>query len=277
MLAEAMHSTADTGNELLLLLGLRRSRKPADETHPLGHGRELYFWGLIVAVMLFSTGAGVSIYEGVTGLSQPGEMKNVVWNYAVLGISFIAEGISWSIAFRKFLEQKKVNESLWQSLRTSKDPSLFLVLGEDTAALAGLLVAFLGVFFGQQFHSHYPDVIASILIGLILAVVSIYLVYESKSLLIGESADSDLVTHVHELVQSYPAVAKARRPLTMQLSPKEIFLALDVQFKPDLHASELIGIVDELEKEIHEQHPEVGHIFIEIERLKEPKSKLDHA
>ena len=276
MLAEALHSTADTGNELLLLLGLRRSRKPADETHPLGHGRELYFWGLIVAVMLFSTGAGVSIYEGVTGLSQPGEMKNVVWNYAVLGISFIAEGISWSIAFRKFLEQKKANESLWQSLRTSKDPSLFLVLGEDTAALAGLLVAFLGVFFGQQFHTHYPDVIASIIIGLILAVVSIYLVYESKSLLIGESADADLVTHVHELVQSYPAVVRARRPLTMQLSPKEIFLALDVQFKPDLHASELIGIVDEMERKIHEQHPEVGHIFIEIERLKESKSALDH-
>ena len=276
MLAEALHSTADTGNELLLLLGLRRSRKPADESHPLGHGRELYFWGLIVAVMLFSTGAGMSIYEGVTGLSHPAEMKNVVWNYAVLGVSFLAEGISWTIAFRKFLAQKKANESLWQSLRTSKDPSLFLVLGEDTAALAGLLVAFIGVFLGQQFHTHYPDVIASIVIGLILAVVSIYLVYESKSLLIGESADSDLVTHVHELVQNYPAVAKARRPLTMQLSPEEIFLALDVQFKPDLHASELIGIVDELERKIHEQHPEVGHIFIEIERLKEPKSERDH-
>ncbi len=276
MLAEGIHSTADTGNELLLLLGLRQSRKPSDETHPLGHGRELYFWGLIVAIMLFSTGAGMSIYEGITGLQNPSEMKNVLWNYVVLGGSFVAEGISWAIAFRKLLQQKKGNETLWQSLRTSKDPALFLVLGEDTAALAGLLVAFAGVFLGDLFHTHYPDVIASIIIGLILAAVSIYLIYESKSLLIGESADSDVVTHVQDLVQNHPAVAKARRPLTMHLSPEEVFVALDVQFKPDLDTSDLIGIVDELENKIHQEHPNVGHIYIEIERLKKSDNKQDH-
>jgi len=276
MLAEAIHSTADTGNELLLLLGIHQSRKPVDETHPMGHGRELYFWGLIVAITLFSSGAGMSIYEGVTGLSHPSEVKNVIWNYAVLGVSFVAEGISWIIVFKKFLHQKKANESSWQSLRTSKDPSLFLVLGESTAALAGLLVAFVGVFLAELLHTHYPDVIASIIIGLILATVSIYLVYESKSLLIGESADFEVVTHVQDLVQNHPAVAKAQRPLTIHLSPKEVFLALDVQFKPDLRASELIGIVDELERKIHQEHPNVGHIFIEIERLKRSDNKQDH-
>src|SRR5512138_4014268 len=189
MLAEAIHSTADTGNELLLLLGLRRSRKPADRKHPFGYGPELYFWSFIVAILLFSAGAGMAIYEGVTSLSHGGELKNVGWNYAVLGVAFAADGTSWTIAFRQLMKQKREGESFWHSLRTSKDPSVFIVFGEDTADLAGLLVAFFGVFLGQLLHSHYPDVIASIIVGLILAVVAVYLAYESKSLLIGETAD----------------------------------------------------------------------------------------
>src|SRR5512138_779349 len=191
MLAEAIHSTADTGNEFLLLLGLKRSRKPPDDKHPLGYGRELYFWSLIVATVLFGAGAGMSIYEGLTSLSQTGEMKNVVWNYAVLGFAFLADGTSWTIAFRQLLKQKRKGESFWRSIRTSKDPSVFIVFGEDTADVAGVFVAFVGVFLSQRLHSHYPDVIASMVIGLILAVVAAYLVYESKSLLIGEAADPE--------------------------------------------------------------------------------------
>lgn len=269
MLSEAIHSTADTGNELLLLLGLHKSKKPPDESHPLGHGRELYFWSLIVAILLFGIGAGVSFYEGINGMLHPAEIKSPIWNYAVLGVAFAAESFSWTLAFRKLLKQKEADESIWQSLRRSKDPSLFVVFGEDTAALAGLLVAFLGIFLGERLQSHYPDAIASLLIGLILAIVASFLAYESKSLLIGETADLELVTNVQKLVQKHPAVEKARRPLSLQLSPEEIFLAIEVQFKPRLPASELVTVIDELEKRIHHEYASVGQIFIEIQGLKE--------
>ncbi len=276
MLSEAIHSTADTGNEILLLLGLRQSRKPPDDTHPAGHGRELYFWALIVAIMIFSVGSGMSIYEGITSLSQKSEIQNVGWNYFVLGFSFVAEGISWSISFRKLIQQKKPQESFWRTLRASKDPSTFVVFGEDSAALAGLVVAFLGIFLGQQLHSHYPDVIASMIIGLILAAVAIYLVNESKSLLIGETADSDVVSNIQKIVENDPAVEKVQQPLTVQLSPQEFFLALDVQFKPDLEAAELVRVIDELERKIHQEHQDVGRIFIEIEKLKGHNGKQCH-
>ncbi len=276
MLSEAIHSTADTGNEILLLLGLRQSRKPPDNTHPAGHGRELYFWALIVAIMIFSVGSGMSIYEGITSLNQKNEIQNVGWTYFVLSFSFVAEGISWSISFRKLAKQRKPQESFWRTLRASKDPSTFVVFGEDSAALAGLLVAFLGIFLGQLLHSHYPDVIASMLIGLILAIVAIYLVGESKSLLIGETADADVVTNIQKIVASDPSVEKVQQPLTVQLSPQEFFLALDVQFKPDLEAAELVRVIDELEKKIHQEHQDVGRIFIEIERLKGHNGKQGH-
>ena len=277
MLAEAIHSTADTGNELLLLLGIKRSKKPPDDKHPLGHGRELYFWSLIVAIVLFGAGAGMSIYEGITSLSQTGEMKNVGWNYAVLGFAFLADGTSWTIAFRQLMKQKRDQESFWHSIKTSKDPSVFIVFGEDTADLAGLFVAFLGVFVGQQFHSHYPDVIASMIVGLILAIIAVYLIYESKSLLIGEAADAEIIARVQKMVHNHPAVEKVQVPLTVQLSPKEIFLAVDVQFKPDLQATELVQVIDELEEKIRQEQQSVGKIFIEVERVKGSDGKRDHS
>ena len=277
MLAEAIHSAADTGNELLLLLGIKRSKKPPDEDHPLGHGRELYFWSLIVAIVLFGAGAGMSIYEGITNLSETGELKNVGWNYAVIGFAFVADGTSWTIAFRQLWKQKRKNESFWDSIRTSKDPSVFIVFGEDTADVAGLFVAFLGVFLGQQLHSRLPDVIASIIVGVILAIIAVYLIYESKSLLIGEAADAEIVARVQKMVHEHPAVEKVQVPLTIQLSPKEVFLAVDVQFKPDLQATELVKVIDELEEEIHQEQQSIGKIFIEVERLKGPDGKQHSA
>jgi cation diffusion facilitator family transporter len=276
MLSEALHSTADTGNELLLLLGLHQSQKPADQMHPFGHGREIYFWSLIVAIVLFGIGAGMSVYEGITSLLHPTRLENPLWNYLVLAGAAIAESASQVLTIRKIRKEKEPDETIWQSLSRSKDPSIYIVFGENTAALAGLLVAFLGVFLGAQFHSHYPDAIASIVIGLILAVVAIYLIYQSKSLLVGETADLELVSDVERLVQTHPAVEKAARPMSVQLSPEEVFLALDIQFKPDLPASELIKVVDELESKIHQQHPSVGRIFIETERLKQTDHKRNH-
>ena len=281
LLSEGIHSTADTGNELLLLFGLRQSQKPPDEEHPFGHGQELYFWSLIVAIILFSGGGGMSIYEGITHLVHPSELRNPTWNYVVLGIAFLVEGASWSIALRELLKRKEPGEGFWHNFRGSKDPSVFIVLGEDTAALSGLLVAFLGVFLGHKFNSHYPDGIASILIGLILAGVAISLAYESKSLLVGETADLKTVDEIYSQVRGHPAVEQLRRPLTMHFGPEEILLNLDVQFRSDLQAAELVGVIDDLEKEIHAKHPGVKQIFIEVEGIKSDRnldeSNQDHS
>jgi len=268
MLSEGIHSTADTGNQLLLLLGLHQSRKPADESHPFGHGQELYFWSLIVAIILFSAGGGMSIYEGITHLEHPTELRSPVWNYVVLGSAFIAEGISWSIALRELLKKKDADESFWEGLRASKDPSIFIVFGEDTAALAGLSVAFLGIFLGHQLNSHYPDAIASLIIGLILSLVAIFLAYESKSLLVGETAAPKTVEGIRKLVLGHPAVENMRRPLTMHFGPNEILLSLDVQFQSQLQASKLVKVIDELEMQIHQKYPNISQIFIEVEGLK---------
>ena len=273
MLSEALHSTADTGNELLLLLGLHQSRKPPDKMHPVGHGRELYFWSLIVAILLFGLGAGMSFYEGVVSLIHPVELKSPIWNYVVLGVAFVAESISWTLAFRKLSKEREHDESFWQTLRRSKDPSAFVVFGEDTAALAGLMVAFGGIFLGEQLQSHYPDAVASMIIGLILAVVAIFLAYESKSLLIGETADLELISGVEHMVREHAAVEDMRRPLAVQLGVNDIFLALDVQFKPHLSSAKLIDVVDELEKNIRREHKSVKQIFIETERLKKAREK----
>lgn len=268
MLSEGIHSTADTGNELLLLLGLHQSRKPSDESHPFGYGQELYFWSLIVAIILFSSGGGMSIYEGIIHLTEPTEFHNTTWNYIVLALGFVVEGISWYIALRELLKDRDEDESFWHNLRASKDPSVFIVFGEDTAALAGLSVAFLGIFLGQLFESHYPDAIASILIGLILAAVSIFLAYESKSLLVGETANRKTVEGIRKLVRNHPDVERLRRPLTMHFGPNEILLNLDVQFRADLRASRLVRVIDELEKQIHYKYPAIKRIFIEVEGLK---------
>jgi cation diffusion facilitator family transporter len=268
MLSEALHSTADTGNELLLLLGIHQSKKPADRMHPVGYGREIYFWSLIVAIILFGIGAGMSIYEGITSLIHPQEIKSTLWNYLVLAGAAIAEGASLYLAVKKLLEQKEPDENIWQSLGRSKDPSIFVVFGENTAALAGLLVAFLGIFLGELLRSPLPDSIASLIIGIILGIVAIYLAYQSKSLLIGETADLELVNQVERLVRKHPEVEDLHRPLTVQLSPRAVFLALEVQFKPDLRASELTGVIDRLEKDIHKNHKTIKQIYIEIDQLR---------
>lgn len=271
MLSEGIHSVADTGNELLLLLGLHQSKKPADKTHPFGHGQELYFWSLIVAIILFGIGGGMSIYEGITHLRHPVELHSPFWNYLVLSIAFVAEGISWFIALRELNKTKHEGESFWSNFQRSKDPSIFVVVGEDLAALTGLFVAFFGVLFGQIFESHYPDAIASILIGFILSVVAVFLAYESKSLLIGETADSDITEGITELILGHSSVEGIRPPLTMHFGPNQILLNLDVQFKPNLDSSSLVDIIDKLESRIRDKFPVIKQIFIEIDGLRVKK------
>jgi cation diffusion facilitator family transporter len=263
MFAEGIHSVVDTGNELLLLLGIHKSTRPSDELHPFGHGKELYFWSLIVAIVLFGIGGGMSVYQGINDMFHPTEIRDPFWNYAVLGIAFLAEGASWAIAFRAFLDQKR-RGNLWQAFRASKDPSVYTVLSEDTAALAGVLVAFMGVFFGHRMQNPYPDAIASVIIGLILGTVAAILAYESKDLLVGESADPDVVRRIREIAESDPGVKRVQRLLTMHFGPDQVLLNMDLEFTAGKPASDLPEVIERVEENIRREFPEIQRIFIEV-------------
>ncbi|NCD70802.1 cation diffusion facilitator family transporter [Mucilaginibacter agri] len=268
MLSEAIHSTVDAGNGLLLLLGINRSKRPADEQHPFGHGKEVYFWSLIVSILIFGLGGGMSIYEGIIHLREPEPFGNPLWNYVVLGGAFLFEGASFVLAIRNFNKEKGTG-SFWTELRRSKDPASFAVIYEDAAALLGLIVAFLGVFLGHYFNNPLFDGAASLIIGLVLAFVAIIMVIESRDLLIGESARSEMVTNVCELVMADPDVQQVRRPLTMQMAPDDILLALDVQFK-DMSGKQVTSVISRLERIIRNKYPDIKRIYIEAGNLTKP-------
>lgn len=265
MLSEAIHSLVDTGNGALLLVGLRQSRKPADEDHPFGHGKELYFWPLIVAILVFSLGGGMSVYEGITHIVHP-HRGNPTWNYIVLGLAFLFEGVSAFFALKAFRKESK-GAGAFKTIRRSKDPTSFTVLFEDSAALAGLVVAFVGIALGELFHNPYLDGIASIVIGVILATVAIVLAYETKGLLIGEGVDPETLQSIRTIAGADDAVQKVRKSLTMHFGPHEVLLALDVEFKSQLSSQEVAEAINRVEIAIRAQHPELKHIFIEAKAL----------
>ncbi|MBH8571706.1 cation transporter [Nostocaceae cyanobacterium CENA369] len=266
MISEGIHSIVDTGDQLLLLLGIRMSQRPADDSHPFGYGQELYFWTLIVAILIFAIGGGMSIYEGIIHLINPSPLENPMWNYIVLGIAIILEGFSWTVALREFLPTKG-KQKFWPAIKNSKDPTVFTVLFEDTAAILGLLVAFLGIFLGHLFNNVYFDGIASILIGVILAVVAVLLARESKGLLVGESANPQTIANIRYLSKTEPRVQEVIRVLTMQLAPQEVLLNLEIQFSKNLTGEEIALTVESLEAKIRQQHPEIKQIFIEAKSL----------
>jgi cation diffusion facilitator family transporter len=262
MLAEGIHSLVDTGNQVLLLLGLKRSRKPADEKHPFGHGKELYFWSLIVAIALFGIGGGMSTYEGITHLLHPHPLADPKWSYIVLGVAFLFDGISWAIAFHELLPS--IRQDGWRkTLVGTKDLSTLTVICEDTADLIGLILAFLGIYIGHRLNSHHADGIASILIGAVLAAVAVFLVWQSKGLLLGESADPEVVESIRAAARAVPGIERVKDPLTMHFGPDEVLLNLKVEFRPEIPAQELSAAVDRLKKTIRDQHPEICRIFIE--------------
>ncbi|NNJ13330.1 cation diffusion facilitator family transporter [Chloroflexales bacterium ZM16-3] len=268
MISECIHSVVDTANEGLLLFGISRSRRAADESHPFGYSREIYFWSLIVAIVIFGIGGGVSFYEGITHLTGHAAARDSspAWNYAVIGIALLAEGTSWVIALRAFLPTVK-DESLWHAIRTSKDPTVITVICEDSAALAGLFFAFLGVLLSQITGDPIWDGVASILIGLTLSAVAFFLAYESRGLLIGETADPEVVAGITAIVRADPDVAVVGRPLTMHLGPEDVLLNLDVRFRSGLPSEAIMASIDRLEQAIRAQHPAVTRIFIEAEAL----------
>jgi cation diffusion facilitator family transporter len=267
MLAEGIHSVVDTGNQVLLLLGLHRSRRPPDELHPFGYGKELYFWSMVVAVVLFAAGGGMSVFEGITHLKHPRPISDVVWNYWVLGLSALAEVGSWGVAMRELLRAHP-HTDIWHAFRSSKDPGVFVVLVEDTAALLGLLAAFLGVYLGHRYDNPNFDGAASIVIGLILGTAAILLIRESKALVVGERASRATVRSIREIVAADAAVTQAEAPLTMHFAPNDVMLAMGIRFKRELDANGLALAIDRIESAIRERHPEITRIFLEAEALK---------
>lgn len=268
MLSEGIHSLVDTGNQLLLWFGLHRSRRPADGAHPFGHGKELYFWGLIVAILLFALGGGMSIYEGIRHLAHPRVLSNPFWNYVVLGAAFVFEGVSLGIALKEAAGELRPGDGFWRAFRESKDPSLYTVVAEDTAALLGLIVAFVGVWLGHWAGDPLYDGFASLVIGAILVVVAGFLTYQSRGLLVGESAHPQILKEIRTLACADPAVSQVHDVLTMHLGPDEILLNMAVGFAPGLSADQVAGAIERLEQRITRALPEVRRIFIEAESLR---------
>jgi cation diffusion facilitator family transporter len=266
MVAEGVHSIVDTGNEALLLLGIRRSRRAPDEAHPFGYGKELYFWSLLVAVVLFAIGGGFSLYEGVHRLGHPLPEGDPRWSYFVLAVALVAETASWLIAARAL--SRSEGSGILAKFRRSKDPSHFLVFAEDSAALLGIAVAFAGVVTGQLLHSRTPDAIASVLIGVILTAVSVYLVIECRHLLLGEGMDPASLRTLQAVIRSKPYVVSARRPLTMYFGPSEVLVNLELSFEPRRSSAQIARDIEDLEDSIRAACPEVKRIFVEAQSLR---------
>ena len=261
MLSEGVHSLVDTGNEILLLYGLHRARRPPDRTHPLGHGREIYFWSFIVALLVFALGAGVSIYEGISHILTPHPVENVQVNYVVLLLSILFEGYSWRVALKEFRREKGKLGYL-EAVRRSKDPTTFTVLFEDSAALVGLVTALAGITLAQLLDMPELDGVASVGIGLVLAATAIFLARESKGLLMGEPALPEVQRSILEIAGHDPAVERANGVLTVQMGPDQVVVAISVEFADELQATAIEECVERLEQALKAAHPEIAGIFV---------------
>jgi len=261
MLSEAVHSLVDTGNQLLLLYGMRRATLHPDREHPVGYGRELYFWSFIVALLVFALGAGVSVYEGIAHIREPEPITDPMVNYVVLALAFLLEGTSWFISLRQF-RRVKGSASYYQAFVRSKDPTSFMVLFEDSAALLGIAIAALGTYGSVALGDPRLDGLASVLIGLVLAAVSVLLARESKSLLIGEQADTKLTASIMRTASGACSCSRPNGLITVQLAPDQILVALSLEFADDLTATRIEDEVLRLERRIREAHPEVVTLFV---------------
>jgi len=264
MLSEGIHSLVDTGNQVLLLYGLKKAAQPADKQFPFGHGKEIYFWSFVVAILIFAVGAGVSIYEGIHHILAPTKMGDPTLSFYVLGLAMIFEGAAWFFAFKEFTRSK----GKWgyvEAVKRGKDPSMFVVLFEDSAAMLGLLVAFIGIAIAHYTGNPIYDGIASILIGLILGGTAIWLAYETKSLLIGESANPELIADIRTIVSQHSAVESINELLTMHMGPDFVLATMNVDFKDNLSTGELEQTIADMDLQIKQACPSVKRVFIEAE------------
>jgi cation diffusion facilitator family transporter len=273
MLAESFHSVADTGNQALLLLGLKSSEKPPDEEHPFGHGKARFFWGLLVAVSLFTVGGGFSIWQGVHGLiSGEHELPSVTIALIVIAVAIGFEGYAWRTAWQQ-LDASRRGRGVWAALRNSKDPEVLTVLAEDTAAISGLLVAAVGISLASITGEPAYDAVGSILIGLILLAVAFLLGRENAALLLGEAVDPQVRRRIEDATLSVDGVEDLIELLTMHLGPDEFLVVADVRFRDDLDTEEIARAIDRVEETIREAEPGAARIYVEPEiREAEPEA-----
>jgi len=266
MLSEAVHSLVDTGNQGLLLYGIKRSSKPADDKHPFGYGMELYFWTFVVAILIFGLGAGVSIFEGIKKVQHPEVITNAFINYIVLGVAMVFEAGAWYVAYKEFAVRQGTR-GLLQTVRESKDPIVFTVLFEDSAAMLGLIVAMVGIWLAEYLQMPVLDGVASIVIGVILALTAALLAYESKGLLVGEGADEKVVSAIREMVTQENGILNINETLTMHMGPEDILLNLSIDFSDNLTSPEVEATISRLESRIKSEFPQIQRIFIEAQSI----------
>lgn len=264
MLSEAIHSVVDTGNQILLLFGLARSRRPPDAQHPFGYGMEVYFWSFVVAILIFGLGAGISFYEGIRHLQHPEPVTSYFVNYLVLGFAIVFEGGAWIMAYRAF-NRIRGERSVFQAVRRSKDPTMFTVLFEDSAALLGLFIALAGLLASQHLGWHRADGAASIGIAIVLALAAVGLALETRSLLIGEAASGATRDAIRAMIAEEPAVAAMNEMRTIHLGPENVLLNASLDFHDSASLSDVEHTVTRLEHRIRETFPEIAHIFIEAQ------------
>jgi len=264
MLSEGIHSLVDTGNGVLLLVGIRLSQRKPTAEHPFGHGKEIYFWSLIVAVLIFGLGGGVSAYEGILHILNPKPLRDAFWSYIVLLGAELFEGASFVVALRQFMRDRiDPSLSFWKSLPIAKDPTTYTVLAEDGAALAGLAAAAIGIFASDQLGMPVLDGAASVFIGVLLAAVAVLLMRQARGLLIGEGIRPETAEKIRELALATPGIKTVARPLSMYIGPDEILLTLDVGFDPAFSADDVAKAVRQLENTIRERYPKMKRIYIE--------------
>jgi cation diffusion facilitator family transporter len=263
MLSEAIHSLVDTGNGALMLVGIYRSKKPADADHPFGSGHELYFWTLMVGVLIFGLGGGMSILTGVLHIRSGQTVEDLAWNYGVLGIAAVFEAVTWGFGWRAFSTERR-GRGIVETILDTKDPTSFSVLLEDTAALTGLAVAFAGIFVGHTFGITWLDGAASIVIGILLCLVAIVMVNKSRTLLVGEGVSKATLEGIRALTLSDSCVAAVGRLRTMYFGPDEVMLVMEMHLHDDTDVVQMREATGRIKKAIREKYPKIKRVFFDI-------------
>jgi len=278
MLTEGVHSLVDTGNELLLLYGVRRGRRAVDEWHPFGYGKTTYVWSLIVALSVFSVGGGISVYEGIISLTGTPKLSDPTWNYLVLGIAAVFQGWSWRVSQLELDRHRHAGESLWRASQRDMDVLVFTVLVEDSAALIGIGIAALGVWLSHALNNPYLDPAASVVIGLVLIASAALLARKSVSLLVGVSLDREQLARLRQILTADPAVERVGHLLTMRLGPDSVLLTAAIRFQRRLNLDEVEQAIDRMERAIKVPYPSILHLYLESGALMQAAhSAVDNA
>jgi len=261
MLSEAFHSLVDTGNDALMLYGMRTSRRPADAEHPFGYGHELYFWTLVVGILFFALGGGMSVVIGVMHIAQGRPPEDVGWNYAVIAVAMVFEAGSWWYGFKAFRSEAR-GRGVVETIRESKDPTTFSVLLEDSAALIGLALAFAGIFLSMTLGAPWIDGVSSVLIGVLLCAVAVIMVYESKGLLVGEGVGKATLRGLRAIFAGDPSVERVDKMLTLYLGPDEVMLAIELRFRPGMKVEDIRHALSRLNHDVRSRYPRIRRTFI---------------